>query len=493
MRTRTSLLVASLLLAPLAACATNPAEPGGGGGVVAPADPFAPMADTSEGLTNVSADLDAVLEKGALAGACTAYASGQTDRKTRLLCGKYTFFYEGFGTAGVPTVLVQFLLDNFPEEIGPGFSKLGMIADPGSASQLPLGLAPGAKLGGSIDTLAFTCASCHFARLPDGRYAVGGPNHAYEYGKQNLSIAVFPLVALVGDDGKHDPGAIAAIQPLLDRMSADPTLKPKLISALSGIIGGGAMVPPFPKEAEQHYASWKPGTMDFAIEPLPLNDGVHTISKISALWGLPRAEEIKQSGMPHAMLGWTGGTRSMLSFARAFVAMGGGSLAEWPDDKLEPLVDYIYSLRAPENPAPPAAALVEQGEQLFTSKQCAGCHDGPRGSGKKTYSYAEIGTDDAMMRWMDPDLTGEICCNAPAPEDEKKLTHALKSPRINGTWAMARFLHNGSVDSLEDLFCLSGPRGKITEKAFGDAGHDFTCQGLDDGEKKALIAYLRAH
>ena len=118
MRTRTSLLVASLLLAPLAACATNPAEPGGGGGVVAPADPFAPMADTSEGLTNVSADLDAVLEKGALAGACAAYASGQTDRKTRLLCGKYTFFYEGFGTAGVPTVLVQFLLDNFPEEIG---------------------------------------------------------------------------------------------------------------------------------------------------------------------------------------------------------------------------------------------------------------------------------------------------------------------------------------------------------------------------------------
>jgi mono/diheme cytochrome c family protein len=507
MRTRTTLLLGGcLLLASLAACSGGAANPSsstgqgstsgassGGAGGPSARDPFAPQPDTSEGLTNVSSDLDALLEKGALQGACAAYASGQKDRRTKLLCGKYTFFYESFGTTGVPTALVSFLLDNFPDEIGPGFEKLGMIPDPGSAAHLPLGLAPGAKLGGSIDTLSFTCASCHFSRLPDGRYAVGGPNHAYEYGKQNLAIAVFPMVALLGGESNHDPDAIAVIKPLLDRMSADPSLKTKLIGSLSGLIGGGAMVPSFPKEAEHHYASWKPGTMDFAIEPLPINDGVHTVSKISALWGLPDEEEIAASGMSHAMLGWTGGTRSLLSFARQFVTFGGGSLAEWPDEALEPLVDYIHSLRAPESPSAQEASLVDEGKALFASKQCTSCHDGPRGSGKHGYSYEEIGTDAALERWLDPELAGEACCKAPVPEDEKKVTHQIKSPRLNGTWAMARFLHNGSVDSLEDLFCLNGPRGTITEEAFGDAGHDFTCAGLDEGEKKALIAYLRAH
>lgn len=74
------------------------------------ADPFAPQPDTSEGLTNVSSDLAAVLENGALAGACDAYAADPQDRRKRLLCGKWQFFYEGFGTAGVPTALVTWAI-----------------------------------------------------------------------------------------------------------------------------------------------------------------------------------------------------------------------------------------------------------------------------------------------------------------------------------------------------------------------------------------------
>src|SRR4051812_32774849 len=158
----------------------TPAPPSSG--TPAPTDdPLAQPPPTST-LTDVSADLDAVLEHGALAGACDRYRAG--DATARLLCGKSMFFYESFGTGGVPTVLVQFLVDHFPDEIGPGFGKLGMIADPASSTHLPLGLAPTVRLGGTIDAVAFTCASCHFAQLPDGRYAVGAPNHGYEYGTQ---------------------------------------------------------------------------------------------------------------------------------------------------------------------------------------------------------------------------------------------------------------------------------------------------------------------
>lgn len=84
-------------------------------------DPFAPRPDTSEGLVNVSTDLEAVLEHGALATACAEYAAAPGDRKKRLLCGKAMFFYESFGTPGVPKPIITWLIDNFPDDVGPGF------------------------------------------------------------------------------------------------------------------------------------------------------------------------------------------------------------------------------------------------------------------------------------------------------------------------------------------------------------------------------------
>jgi hypothetical protein len=470
----------------LAACSgddPDPGDPDPDAGV----DPFAPQPDTSEGLVDVSADLDAVLEHGALATACDEAAADPADRRKRLLCGKAMFFYEGFGTAGVPRPILDWLLDSFPEEVGPGFAAVGMIADP--ATGLPLGLAPGAPLG-DVETLAFTCASCHFGRLPDGRYAVGAPNHAYDYGRMNLMMTLLPALAIPGaDPADHDPDAIAAIQPLRDRMAADPAIGTALITALLPLIsGGGGMLPAFDPANEHFYATWRSGTMDFMIQPLPIDDGVHTISKISALWGLPDADERAAHGLASAHLAWTGGTSSLESFLDGFVLIGGGEPAQWPADRLAPLAEYVYSLRAPEPPAPDGD--VEHGRAVFAA-ECLDCHGGPRGMGHRIYTYEEIGTDEEMRWWADgPDHDGEPCCDLEFGGGDT-ITGGIKSPRLVGLWAMSRFLHNGSVDTLEQLLCVE-PRRGVTEPAFGDGGHEYGCD-LDDADRAALLAYLRAH
>jgi mono/diheme cytochrome c family protein len=469
----------------------DPDAAGSGGGGGSQGDPFAAQADTSEGLTNVGADLDAVLEHGALATACAEYAQAPGDRRKRLLCGKAMFFDESFGTAGIPKPLVTWLIDSFPDEVGPGFEKLGMIADPRSAEHVPLGLAPGAKLG-TVDTLAFTCASCHFARLPDGRYAVGAPNHAYAYGRMNLDAAVLPALSIPGaKDSDHDPDALAAIQPLRDRMKADPAIGQALIAALLPLItGGGGAMPMFSKANEHWYARWRTGTMDFFIQPLPFDDQVHTVSKISALWGLPDASERAAHGIDSAMIGWTGSTVSELNFLTGFVDLGGGSLAAWPDDRLTPLADYLYSLRAPPALDPPDPAQVAAGRAVF-DQACASCHGGPRGAGTRVYTYAEIGTDDAMQWWADgPDHDGAPCCGLRfGPGDA--LTHGIKAPRLVGLWAMTRLLHDGAIDSLEQLLCVA-PRAGVAEPAFGDGGHRYGCE-LPAAARTDLIAFLRAH
>lgn len=490
---RTSAVTLALSLALVSACSssTHPSNTPDAGespqpdAVVYSGDPFAPQPDESEGLTNVSADLDAVLEHGDLAAACDRYHAGATDRKTMLECGKWQFFYDPFGTAGMPAPLITFMAKNFPDELGLGFSKVGMVPDPGSADHLPLGVAP--KTPGDASSLSFTCASCHFGRLPDGRYAVGAANHSFDYGGLILSLTVAPTVGLgLGQASDHDPTAIAKVQPILDRLAADANLKNQLLLTLLPLAGG--MMPAMTPEVEREYASWPLGSMDFLIAPLPVDDGVHTVSKISPLWGMPRPEEGAAAGMANALLGWTGDTRSLDVFLRGFAVVGGGTLP--PDSEFLPLREYIYSLRAPSNPTPPDPALVATGEQLYTSKGCITCHDGPRGSGKRAYTFDEIGTDPAMAKWADPTLSGSACCGLDI--DSSELTHGIKSPRMVGVWTLGRYLHDGALGSLDELFCLT-PRPPVGEEPLRSDGHDFTCTGLSDDEKHALEAYLLAH
>ena len=188
------------------------------------------------------------------------------------------------------------------------------------------------------------------------------------------------------------------------------------------------------------------------------------------------------------MLGWTGSTYSLAHFLTGFVDLGGGKVTDWPDGRLAPLHDYIESLRPP---APASAGGdVARGRAMYVA-ECQRCHGGPRGMGDGVYTYEEIGTDDAIKWWADgPDHDGEPCCNLRFPAEDK-LTHGIKSPRLVGLWTMTRFLHNGALDSLEQLLCLA-PRAGVGEPAFADRGHEFGCS-LPTGDRAALVEYLRAH
>jgi hypothetical protein len=446
-----------------------------------PADPQA--------LHDVDADLAVVLERGQLANACARSRAAPDDRQLLLLCGKAMFFYEGFGTTGVPKGLVTWLLQHFSSEVGPGFSRLGMVADPNSSEGLPLGLAPGAPLG-TAPTLAFTCASCHFSKLPDGRYAAGAANHSLDYGRLNLSLTLLAQTQVPGwSDAAHDPGALAKIEPMKQQLAADLGKRLSLLAALGPlIVGGQSMLPPFSRASESAYAQWAPGTMDFFIEPLPFDDRVHTVSKISPLYGLPTETELADAGIASAMLGASGGTASLANFLHSFVDLGGGKVADWPKERLAPLEAYILTLRAPRPPASMAAGDTA-GRAVF-AENCISCHQGPRGMGTRLFQFNEIGTDSALQWWADgPDHDGQPCCNLRFPSPDI-VTNALKSPRLNGLWAYKRFLHNGSVESLEQLLCLQ-PRAGGLLPPLSSGGHLYGC-GLPTTERQALLRYLRA-
>lgn len=440
-------------------------------------DPFAPQSDPGSALVDVSADLEAVLEHGDLIGACDRYRAAPGDRDLQLMCGKSMFFYEGFDTLGIPTPLFDFVLQNFEAEVGPGFGAFGLFLHPNSPEGRPIGFGPGAWLG-DVETQALTCASCHFGRLPDGQYAVGAPNHDYQYGRHMLSLMLAPMAASpTFREADHHPDALAAVRPMLDHLDSDPLLGIRLGLEMLPLTDALGDIAQLSYAQEGQYASWPAGTMDFMIAPVPLDDGIHTVSKIPALWGLPSDAEIGASGMRHAMLGWTGSTDSIDSFLKGFVVLGDGG--GWTDEDLVPLREYLLTLLPPPPPVAPDPA----GEALFVSAGCLDCHQGPRGSGLDVFSFEEIGTDRAMRDWAD----GETCCVF----DGTELTHALKSPRLVGLWAQSRFLHNGSVGSLGELLC-DPERPGITTPALSDDGHRYGC-ALDPADRASLAAWLGAH
>ncbi len=457
--------------------------------------PFAPRDVDNHGLTNVSADLNAVLEDGALSTACEQWELDRENERKRLLCGKAMFFYEGFGTLGVPAPIMEFLNTELPEA-GRAQSNFGLIEDPFAETPRPLGNGPGAPLG-DVETYAYTCAACHFGQLPDGRYAVGAPNHEYDYGLQTLSLFVVPLTAGSSfDPSEHDPLALERVQPMIDRIEGDSALKWRLRFDLLPLLfaGGNANIPEVTPEVERAYAIWKPGTMDFVMAPLPLDDNIHTVSKIIPLWDIPREEERDAYGMEHAQLAWTGGAHHLMGFLEGFVAIGGGEPSEWPAERLQPLHDYILTLTAPQ----PVDALDDEerlrGEAIFyastfeeqgcESCRCVDCHDGPSGEGTRLFTYEEIGTDATMAGWGE----GTVLLDDVAEED---FPFGLKSPRLRGVFGQRRLLHNGSLDTLEELLCLQ-ERPLSAPAPQSNEGHRFGCDTLSDDDKRALLTFLRS-
>jgi hypothetical protein len=401
------------------------------------------------------------------------------------------FFYEHFDTVGIPRDLLVFLQKYYADSFyGRGFSALGFVPDPESAEGLPVGLVTSSRRLGELETSAFTCAACHFGRTPDGRYAVGYANQELDYGRLIATLGA-PLT-LSGNP--NAPEVHPEIRAMLQGPVAQAKMQPLYLIDLA-IVGlrlltnAGDSQPQLDHAAQERFLRLDSGTLDFLTSPL-VEDHVWTVSRILPLWNLPDADLRAQHQMEHELLSWTGVVDTLLRFLQGFVVIGDGEALEiWTPERLAPLAEYIMSLRTPPLQADLDPAQVELGARLFAWHGCTDCHDGPSGEGSALYTYEELGVDDALSRIYDPDEDGNLCCGF--GEDGLRASFRVKAPRMVGVEHQTRFLHNGGVHSLEQLFCLEERRADAPF-AQGSQGHSVTCEGLSTAEKRAMITYLRS-
>jgi cytochrome c553 len=143
------------------------------------------------------------------------------------------------------------------------------------------------------------------------------------------------------------------------------------------------------------------------------------------------------------------------------------------------VLEYLVSMEPPKYPFPVDAAKAAAGAAVFKDT-CARCH-GTYGE-KWTYPnkvvpLAEIGTDPNRHRGVGP-LYGEAYVGSwfgKEKADAKMIraTDGYQAPPLDGAWATAPYLHNGSVPTLDGVL-NSKARPKLFLRSFrtGEADYD---------------------
>jgi mono/diheme cytochrome c family protein len=202
------------------------------------------------------------------------------------------------------------------------------------------------------------------------------------------------------------------------------------------------------------------------------------------------------------------------------------------EEEFRDVYNFLSELRPPKYPLPIDGALADRGKIVFENN-CADCH-GTYGQ-KATYpellvSLDEVGTDPVRLQSLTPAHRahyGESWFADYGAQDTRPNVDGYIAPPLDGVWASAPYLHNGSVPTLWHLLnpdkrptvwkrthlALDTQNMGLHVETFDDApsklkkeekrryfdtrvegksasGHDFPAS-LTDDERRQLLEYLK--
>jgi hypothetical protein len=381
---------------------------------------------------------------------------------------------------GLPLAILQVLPRAFPEYLPTGaprdYRAFGFIYEPGHS--LPIGFSQRRRI---IDVAGLNCAACHVGSVrasptATATHIVGMPSNTVDL------HAFFDFLFRCAQDERFTPDY------LLPQIAGERALPPweRFIYAgavtgmragllvrkgqLDGFLGGG-------------HPRFGPGRVD-TFNPYKMN-------QFAARYrgGIPDVERYGTSDFPAVWnqrirrgmnLHWDGNNASVRerNFSAAF---GAGATREHVDAAaIDRVGAWLDDLPAPKYPFPSSAdpKVVAAGQGLY-QHYCAGCHEpGSPGVGR-VVAIAEIRTDRNRLDSYTQQLaTLQAAYGEGYPWQMRhfRKTDGYANQPLDGVWARAPYLHNGSVPTLYDL---------LTPEAERNGGSDFfyVGHGVYDQEK----------
>ncbi|MBI2805857.1 MAG: c-type cytochrome [Planctomycetes bacterium] len=193
---------------------------------------------------------------------------------------------------------------------------------------------------------------------------------------------------------------------------------------------------------------------------------------VPAWWHLKKKKTMYHSGSHHA-----GSVRTNMQFM--LDPRNPFAVIEKEEAVFRDIQSYLFSLEAPKYPFPIDTKMATQGRDLF-SNHCAECH-GTYGANAKYPSkivpLKRIGTDPTRLRGFSKQYVDFYNQTWFAKEKAAGFkaanTVGYQAPPLDGVWATAPYLHNGSVPTLYDML-NSKTRPKMFTRSFAtdEAAYD---------------------
>lgn len=367
--------------------------------------------------------------------------------------GYQYLIYGDYVGSGIPfQVFKQFFGSNSPDDLG----------RTGDADGIPfqynvVTASNGAKV------VAPTCLTCHAEKI-NGQLIVGLGNNTADYTTNQASTFQTADIAVKFLYGLNSP-EWNAYYPASRSAQA---IGPYILTQTRGVNPADKIFAALSAHRNQVDMAW--------IDAAQYNIPVEVIpTDVPAWWLMKKKNALYYNGLGR-------GDFARLSAASGMLTMLDSTEARQVDQKFPDVMEWIRSLEAPAYPFPIDQPLAAQGKVLFERK-CAECH-GTYGA-EETYpnlliQLSTIRTDSSLanMYQVYPEYHTWYNSSWYAQGTHKAQllpNNGYVAPPLDGIWATAPYLHNGSVPTLDDLL-YSAQRPRFWKRTFNNS--DFNQQKM---------------
>ena len=312
--------------------------------------------------------------------------------------------------------------------------------------------------------VAPNCLQCH-SQVFDGKLVVGMGNSFSDFTVNRQSTALMAekmMKNLTGTNAKKYEAAKNFIEAL-------KVISPKLITSTKGVNLADALAAILVAHRDPQTLKWSESNlMPLPTEIIPTD--------VPAWWLLKKKNAMFYNGFGRGDFG-------RFLMASNLLTVSDTSEAREVDSHFNDVLSYIYSINAPKYPKPVDEKLAANGKKVFTAT-CTSCH-GTYGEGSKYPNLLipenVIQTDSALYtsNYSSPQFVNWFNKSWFTSGDHPARLVPYRgyiAPPLDGVWATAPYLHNGSVPNLEAVL-NSKIRPAYWQRSFSKPSYNYAIPG----------------
>jgi mono/diheme cytochrome c family protein len=358
---------------------------------------------------------------------------------------------KGYVGCGVPYAL-------YSSVFGAGVASDRLPGRDGHNATLPYGQTAFTQPSG-VEVVTANCLSCHASKLA-GQVVVGLGTTAQDF-SQDPSSSI-ELAGSLLTDGTPEK---AEWRKFADRVEA---VGPYATTLTTGVTAADNIAAVLFAHRDAATLAWSPTPL-LDLPPPAQQPGVPV--DVPPWWRMKKKNAMFYDGAGR-------GDQARIMMTASTLCTDDVAAAAAIDAYFGDVRAYLLSLEPPKYPLSTDAALVARGQYVF-SRSCAPCH-GSYGDGGSYPNLLipidEVDTDgtvangaaqfaDRFVQWFALSFYGQTARLEPRP--------AYYAPPLDGIWATAPYLHNGSVPSLAALLDSSQRPTYWKRRASDGEGNDF--------------------